>query len=429
MYIFMKQAPSSLPDSPGIYLFKTKDDVIIYIGKAKSIKKRVSSYFRASKIDWKIDALIQEFDHIDYILTQSEIEALLLEAELVQKHKPKFNALLKEGTPFLYIVFIKKNESDFKKTFPGISIARLKPKKGIFFGPFIHKTSARSMARFLEDTFQLYRCNKKIADGCLQYHLGRCAGTCRPDFDDQDYEFRLDLARDALAQNKEQFLNQIIDKMKEYSHNREYEKAQRLKKYIDQTDIIFTTIESTFSQKKYAAPILFTTLPNTHKNQEIAFELQEVIGTDQPIHSIDCFDISHFYGKDIVGSCIRFVDGIPDKNSFRRFKVKSLSDQNDYAALQEIVQRRYRDPYDFPELILIDGGKGQLNAALAVFPNAPIASLAKREERLFFAKEPEGIILDPHTSFGKTLLELRDYTHHFAISYHRLTRKKSLLTS
>src|SRR5437016_6459447 len=241
----MKQIPLSLPDAPGIYLFKDKNDTIIYIGKAKSIKKRVSSYFRASKTDWKVDSLIQEYDRIDYILTQSEVEALLLEAELIQKHKPKFNALLKEGTPFLYIVFIKKNEADFKKTFPGISIARLKPKKGIFFGPFIHKTSARSMARFLEDTFQLYRCNKKINDGCLQYHLGRCAGTCRPDFDEQDYEFRLNLAREALAQNREQFLNQINQKIKEYSQKREYEKANRLKKYIDQTDIIFTTIEST----------------------------------------------------------------------------------------------------------------------------------------------------------------------------------------
>jgi excinuclease ABC subunit C len=428
----------SLPDSCGVYLFKNKDDAIIYIGKAKSIKKRVSSYFQTSKTDWKVNTLIEEHDHIDYILTKTEVEALLLEAELIQKHKPKFNALLKEGNPFLYIVFIKSSDVEkihvkkksSKKVKPGISITRNKPAPNLLsFGPFIHRSSARSMVRFLEDTFELYRCNKTIKNGCLQYHLGRCAGTCKSNFDETDYLFRLELARDALLQNKKTFLQEIDDKIKAYSAKREYEKANKLKKYAEQIDIIFTTIQSSFSQERYLEQILFTTLQrSTTIDQTLALELQKILKTVIPIHTIDCFDISHFQGTNTVGSCIRFIDGLPDKTSFRRFKIRSLTEANDYAALQEIITRRYKNPDELPDLMLIDGGKGQLSAARAIFPQATIASLAKREERLFCGAAPEGILLDLHTTVGKSLIELRDYTHHFAISYHRLSRKKRLLT-
>jgi len=146
------------------------------------------------------------------------------------------------------------------------------------------------------------------------------------------------------------------------------------------------------------------------------------------VNTIDCFDISHFQGHSIVGSCVRFTHGKPDKNKFRRFKIKYLTDQNDYAALQEIVLRRYADSAELPDLILIDGGKGQLSAVQKVLTGVYIVSLAKKEELLFSSYFPQGIALTVHEDVGKILIALRDYAHHFAISYHRLLRSKRFVT-
>ena len=162
----------------------------------------------------------------------------------------------------------------------------------------------------------------------------------------------------------------------------------------------------------------------TTDTDNLAATVQAFFGAPHPIHTIDCFDISHFQSHYIVGACIRFTDGKPDKNKFRRFKINSLDQQNDYAALQEIVARRYKDDTILPDLVLIDGGKGQLSAAKAIIPHALCASLAKREETIFSDQYPHGIVLDLHTEVGKLLIALRDYAHHFAISYHRLRRHK-----
>lgn len=156
-------------------------------------------------------------------------------------------------------------------------------------------------------------------------------------------------------------------------------------------------------------------------------ELQKLLKLDQLPYTIDCFDISHFQSNELVGSCVRFTHGLPDKNNFRRFKIKTLTTQNDYAALQEIVARRYKDPRDIPDLVVIDGGKGQLSAVQQIIPTASCIALAKREERIFGTMIPhDGIVLDPHSEHGKLLIALRDYAHHFAINYHRLRRIKKL---
>ena len=149
-----------------------------------------------------------------------------------------------------------------------------------------------------------------------------------------------------------------------------------------------------------------------------------VLKLASPPRSIDCFDVSHFQSTALVGSCVRFYDGIPQKNAFRRFKIKTLTEQNDYEALKEIVSRRYKNQDELPDLVVIDGGKGQRNAVLPLLKNSTCVSLAKREERLFSDSYPEGYVLDVHTPVGKLLISLRDYAHHFAITYHRLLRSK-----
>lgn len=416
----MKIFDKEIPKGPGVYLFKDKEKRIIYIGKAKSLAKRVPSYFRKASGDFKREQLTPEIADVEFIQTPTETEAMLLEASLIQEHKPKFNLLFKEGQPFLYICC-----SQHDALLPQLIVARNKKEGGICFGPFLHKTDARQALAFLQQTFRLRICNKTIKNGCLNYHLGSCPGTCMPDFDSNDYYFNLQLALDVLKNNHDDFIAKIKEKIDDYSRNMKFEQARRLTKYLGNIDVIFKTIQMHFSPQKFATDIAAATLPRVvYDADQLARQLQELLGLNAPVTSIDCFDISHFQSKSIVGSCIRFTKGDPDKNKFRRFMVKSLEKQNDYAALQEVVMRRYKDKEDFPDLILIDGGKGQLSAVEHLYPQVPRASLAKREERLYSSKIPEGILLDIKTGVGKTLIALRDYAHHFAVSYHRLKRRK-----
>lgn len=445
-----KKHTKTIPKAAGVYYFKDKDGVVIYVGKAKSLFHRVNSYFQKTH-DWKVMALVEEYADIDYILTKNETEALLLEAQMVGEHKPKYNVLLTEGQPFLYLYF-STNEQ-----LPTLEVVRNKGKKGTYFGPFLHKRQARGVAAYLIETFKLKICNKKIPNGCLDFHIGRCAGTCMASFDSADYLFRINLAMDVLRNNHKQSLKNLQEKLKEYNKAMAFENARRLAEYITNLDTIFETIRTRFHEKKYENDIFVATTPTKiEPRDESLDELAKFLELDktpfdklrvnnkrEPIHAepveasrrfkqiktIDCFDISHFQSSYIVGSCIRFSNGVPDKNNFRRFKIKTLETQNDYAALQEIVSRRYRNPDEIPDIVMIDGGKGQLSAAKAVLPNATIISLAKREETIYSDNLPNGKIIDIHSKAGQLLIALRDYAHHFAVSYHKLRRKKGLASS
>lgn len=416
----MEQKPSVLPLLPGVYLFK-KDTEILYIGKAKLLKKRVASYFSKRSTDWKIDALLSEHTHIEHIITRNETEALLLEAQLIRDNKPKFNVLLKSGQPFVYILFTNDTPRS-------VTITRNKKAKGTYFGPFLHKKQARSAHAYIMRTFKLAMCTTKITNGCLNFHLGLCAGNCLPNFDTTDYQLRIDLALDLLQGHYNQSLKKLTEQIKIYTQQLEFEKARTLHYYLKNLDSIFTTLQTRFSEKKYEREIFLTTSPIDKKLLEdpyIGEKIQRLLALPKAPQTIDCFDISHFQSSFMVGSSIRFNKGIPDKNKFRRFKIKTLEEQNDYAALQEIVSRRYRNPDDLPDLMLIDGGKGQLNAITKLFPSSNIVSLAKREELIFAPHLPEPVPLSVTNDAGKLLIALRDYAHHFAISYHKLLRTKN----
>ena len=420
MKLTTKTLEKSIPKLTGVYLFKDANGAIIYIGKAKNLHLRVNSYFQKYATDWKIKQLIDEYADVDYILTPTETESLLLEAELVQKHKPKFNVLLKEGQPFLYILFTPEDT---------VELVRNKKKKGTYFGPFLEKAPARKTYHFLMQTFKLNLCNKKIELGCLDYHIGNCAGSCKPNFDEADYCVRIQLAKEALKNNQDDFIKKVKEHIALYSAEYAFEKAQTMNEYLRNVDTIFTTLNMHFSADKFATDIFVASTPTPYSPQvdtTINTDLQKFLGFATPVRTVDCFDISHFQSSYLVGSCVRFTDGKPEKAMFRHFKIKTLTEQNDYAALQEIIQRRYKNNTDIPDLIVIDGGKGQLSAAQHVLPGAPLVSLAKREETLYGPQFPQGIRLDLQTNVGRLLIALRDYAHHFAISYHRLKRKKSL---
>ncbi len=409
----------TLPSLPGIYLFK-QNDTILYVGKAKCLKKRVTSYFQKKGTDWKIDMLLQEHTHIEHIVTHSESDALLLEAQLIRDNKPKFNVLLKNGQPFLYIMVSSK-------PLPTLELVRNKKDKGIYFGPFLHKIPARSVYNYVIRVFKLWLCKSSITQGCLDYHLGRCAGNClKENFDKEGYLFRLELVQQLLKGNYKQSLKALETQIKELNKKLEFEKAQHLHQYVQHLEIIFDTLQAKFSEKKYRREIVDRTVPSViHNYEQVSQQLQQLFNLPRKPRTIDCFDISHFQSSYIVGSCIRFTNGKPDKNMFRRFRVRTLQKQNDYAALQEIVSRRYKHVSEIPDLVLIDGGKGQLNAVKDIASTTCI-SLAKREERIFSANLQEGIVLDVKTDLGKLLIALRDYAHHFAVSYHRNRRHNAL---
>ncbi len=421
-YEQLKESARELPKLPGIYLFKNEQGDIIYVGKAKILQKRVLSYFAKHKTDWKVQGLIDDSTSIDHILTKTEHDALLLEAELVQRYQPKYNVLLKSGQPFIFLIVGSQDD------LPILELVRAKPKMGTYFGPFIHKQQARAAYDYLLSTFKLYLCNKKIENGCLDYHLGKCAGICKNDFDKEGYLFRLQLAVDALEDNHGAFIKKISTKIKEYSQKLEFEKAKNLRDYQQNIDGIFKIIKTKFDFSKYQEKVVSVTASETvtlaKDYEKTALEIKKMLKLSSIPLTIDCFDISHFQSNSIVGSCVRFTSGRPDKKAFRRFKIKTLVEQNDYAALHEIVGRRYKDSKNLPDLILIDGGKGQRNAVLSLVPHTPCVSLAKKEELLFADAYPEGIHLDLKLESGKLLIALRDYAHHFAITYHRVLRSK-----
>lgn len=418
-----KKCPEGLPKLPGVYLFKDAQDTIIYIGKAKSLHDRVKSYFINDRLDGKITSLIQEFASIAHVVTVSEHEALVLEASLIKQYQPKYNSLLKDGQPFVYLLYTQK-------PFPAFTVVRNKKAKGVYFGPFVHKVSARRAVQFLTHTFRLFICNKKIPNGCLYFHINKCAGSCRTDFDIAAYCTRAQLALYALHNDRDAFKDMIKKEIALCNAQLKFERARHMLHYLESIDSIFNTLNYHISNATYAAAVAHalvprrTYAPKIDDPEQLALELQHLTHAQNPIRTIDCFDISHFQSKNLVGSCIRFVDGRPEKNKFRRFKIRTLETQNDYAALQEIVSRRYRNEEDMPDLILIDGGIGQLNAIRFIMPHAFLASLAKREERLYTTNNAEGIVLDNHNKAAQTLIALRDYSHHFAITYQRLKQQR-----
>jgi excinuclease ABC subunit C len=418
----MNKLKKTLPAAPGIYLFKDATGTVIYIGKAKSIKNRVKSYFVKQYTDWKVKSLMAEHADIDFILTKNETEALLLEAQLISEHRPKFNVLLKDGQPYLYLLFTQEKPSR-------LTLVRNKTAKGTYFGPFLEKIPARRTYNYLLKTFQLQLCNKKIENGCLDYHLGLCAGNCRSDFDLDGYLFRLSLAQELLNNKSDTFKHMLEEKITAYTKNLEFEKAKHLRDYLENIDRIFQTLHVHFYETKFAHAAYAATTPHTNIPDDYdgtAHELQKLLALAQPPITIDCFDVSHFQGTSHVGSCVRFARGKPDKNNLRRFRIKTVAQQDDYAALQEIVSRRYKDTQHFPDLIVIDGGKGQRNSVLEILPpekKSSCVSLAKREETIFCDAYPDGIKLDFKTDSARLLIALRDYAHHFAISYHRKKRQ------
>lgn len=450
----MNNKVKTFPKLPGIYTFKDKDNNIIYVGKAKSLKARVASYFKNYNQDWKVKQLVDESIDVDFIITNNEEEALLLEAQLIREKKPKFNVLLKHGQPFVYFLFSSPKDIS-NNLIQEFKIVRNKKEKGEYFGPFLKKQEARKVFEFLTRKFKLRICKQKIPTGCLNYHLGICSGMCmlaciKPTqeqeltsanpkvigFDIKQHLITINIVKELLKENYNELQKTLEAEFAIAMKELRFERAKNLHSFLQDLEGVITYLKIYYTETKYENEVSFISsdICNTVETPNlINKKLQEFLHLENLPITIDCFDISHFQSRYIVGSCVRFKNGIPEKNKFRHFKIKSLIEQNDYAALQEIVSRRYRDPNDIPDIILIDGGKGQLNAVRHLLDSirpqgkGVFISLAKKHEILFSQNNQEGIPLDIQTEVGRLLISIRDYAHHFAINFHRLRRSKKQL--
>lgn len=497
---------TTLPNMPGVYFFRSNDGAVLYVGKAKNLKNRVTSYLKPHE-DWKTDAMISQAVMVEHRVTSDELEAMLLEAQLIETHQPPFNVLLKSGQPFLYFVFKGGNLPRMELV---RSRARTPGEKCI--GPFTNASQARILFDMVEQLFQLRLCNRKITNGCLYYHMHRCAGACRNDFDLAAYKERLKRAQQFCTNGPAKFIKELKTEIKAESDTLNFERARHLQRYVEllattlgdrcnssrltlidqeyntgsdiwiltptqlqlfrtnnglvkrlfhfpaetpvdqllsyyrrcpSTRSIFTNFEvperplvekfiatwhgltttsiiDIISTTPPAPVALALTMASTDHTATLPEMLKQLLRLNKPVHTIDCFDISHMAGRNIVGSCVRFTNGSPTPTLFRKFHLRTVTNNDDYASLKEIVSRRYEDATKLPDLVLIDGGKGQLNAIVPLLPNANVAALAKKEERLFSPCLPStGLKLKQQSPEGATLIAIRDYAHHVAISFQR----------
>jgi excinuclease ABC subunit C len=530
----LKAKINTFPKKPGIYFFKDDSHEVIYIGKARSLRDRVKSYF-TSAADSKVDSILNETTDIEYILTGTEKEAAFLENNFIQQYQPKFNLRLKDDKSFPYL------KLSLQDRFPGIYLTRRVEADGSkYFGPFSPAHQARETIHLISKFFGIRTCTEKIPGTrkrpCLEYDLKLCSAPCTECVSESVYKENTDNARLFLEGNVEKLLKISRKKMKMAAESQEFEHAAKWRDLIqtlehikekpkmisiglDDKDIIgfaqredktaiyvflmrkgkVSESESVIQKKTgnlskdkllslillqfyqqrknwpekihlpfsphnrqkiqqeishFAEKNINLFVPRKGKNkklveladrnaemilQETNLELipleqaRRILYLERIPRRIEGFDVSNTGGEESVGSVVVFEDGRPKKQEYRKYKIKTVQGPDDLASLQEIIRRRYarikREKKEQPDLILVDGGKGQLNVARRTLmemglENQPVVSLAKRDEIIFTPEHKHGLKLEGTSYVLKLLQHVRDEAHRFALSYHRLKRKK-----
>jgi excinuclease ABC subunit C len=534
----LKEAIQRLPDSPGVYRFYNSDNELIYIGKAKNIKKRVSSYFTKSHgLNRKTLRLVSEITAIEYTVADSEFDALLLENNFIKQNQPKYNILLKDDKTFPYISILNER-------FPRIIYTRkYLPEQGEYFGPYSSVVAMKNVLDLIRKLYSIRTCSLLLNPqhieqnkfkACLEYHIGNCKAPCIGLQQEENYREEIEQARNILKGNISIVYQYFTNQMKEASDNLEFEKAQRFKERLTTldrfqtkslvvnralTDIDVLTIAGfneyayiNYLQIKEGAiiysktvevkkkpeetdedllsfvapelrvgdnPIVFSNVPITLLDEDIeniipkigdkkklislslknALELKkdkeilregkkskqlEVLSILQKdLHLpnlplvIECFDNSNFQGTTPVASMVRFLNGKPDKKNYRHFNIKTVVGPNDFASMNEIVTRRYKrileEAGQLPDLIVVDGGKGQLSSACEalkatdLYGKIPIVGIAKRLEEIYYPEDPIPLHISKKSPGLLLLQQIRDEAHRFAITFHRQKRSKATI--
>jgi excinuclease ABC subunit C len=419
------------PTTPGVYLMKDADGRVIYIGKAKSLRNRAATYFtKAAAEEFRTAEMVKHIADIDCVPADSEVDALLMEARLVKDIQPRFNTDLKDDKSFPYL------QIRIREDFPRVEFTRQPRRKGVkLYGPFTSARMLRVAMQVLQRIFQFRTCQLDIkADDprwrwfrpCILHNIRQCTAPCNFRVTKEDYRKQIRALRLVMEGKKDKLLREMDEQMRAASAAMQFEKAARLRDEIE----ALKKLEMRGDADKDVQPHVFQIDP-----KKGLAGLRKVLGLPQVPRSIEGVDIAHLAGEDTVAALVSFIDGLPFKPGFRRYKIKSVQGVDDFASVREVVSRRFRRLSDedgvFPDILMIDGGKGQLNAAVQAFrmlgiePPALI-SLAKRDEEIYRPGEAEPLRLSRHSAALRLLQYVRDEAHRFAQHYHHLLRRKKM---
>ena len=422
----------SFPQSPGVYLMKDAAGRVIYVGKAKNLRARAGSYFlKAAAEDRRTADLVREIRDIDYLEADSEVDALLMESRLVKHVQPRFNSDLKDDKTFPYLQITTHED------FPRVEFTRTPRQKGVkLYGPFTSAGSLRGAIVVLQRIFKFRTCTLDIdADDeqwrwfrpCLLASIDQCTAPCNLRISKEEYRKDINRLKTFLDGGKKQLLAEMRKEMLEASKSLEFERAARLRDEIR----LLETLDQRGDLEEHVQPEVFLVDP-----KKGLAGLAKVLGLAKPPRVIEGVDIAHLAGNETVASLVQFIDGLPFKPGYKRYRIKTVEGIDDFKSIHEVVSRRFarlaREGSPPPDILLIDGGKGQLAAALDALESlgveAPcVISLAKREEEVFVPGQSEPLRLS-RDSYSLRLLEyVRDEAHRFAQHYHHLLRGKRTL--
>jgi excinuclease ABC subunit C len=420
------------PTEPGIYLMKDARGRVIYVGKAKNLRARASSYFhKTASGDRRICDWIGEVADIEFLAADSEVDALLMEARLVKDIQPKYNRDLKDDKSFPYLQITTGED------FPRVNFTRQPLDRGVkLYGPFPRAKSLRGAIQVLQRVFKFRTCSLDIEEDdprwkwfrpCLLASISQCTAPCNLRIDRESYRADIRRLQLFLDGKKDILLKEMEEEMRESSKALQFEKAARLRDEIK----ALGSLNLRGNLADHAQPEVFYVDPRKGLKG-----LKQILKLDSIPRTIDGVDIAHLGGTEMVGSLVSFVDGLPFKPGYRRYQIKSVAGIDDFAAIREVVTRRIKSLQErdepFPDIWLIDGGKGQLSSALAAFETLKVVpptviALAKQEEEIFVQGRSDPIVLS-RRSFALRLLQyVRDEAHRFAQHYHHLLRKKRTL--
>lgn len=418
------------PQSPGVYLMKDSAGVVIYVGKATNLRSRAGSYFlKAAAIDTRTADWVHDIADADFIECESEVDALLVESRLIKDIQPTHNKILKDDKTFPYLQITTHED------FPRVEVTREPMSTGVkLYGPFASAGSLRGAIQVLQRIFKFRTCSLDIEEDderwrwfrpCLLASIKQCTAPCNMRISKEEYKKDIRRLHLFLSGNKKRLLKQLHEEMQSASKELKFEEAARLRDEISMLE----SLDRRGELDTHAQPEVFYVDPKKGLNG-----LRQVLKLKQTPRSIEGIDIAHLGGNQTVASLVQFIDGLPFKPGYRRYKIKNVKGIDDFKSIHEVVARRFQrlndDQDAFPDILLIDGGKGQLSSAVAAFETLDIEpptliSLAKQNEEIYRPGESEPIVLSRHAFSLRLLQYVRDEAHRFAQHYHHILRDKA----
>jgi excinuclease ABC subunit C len=429
---FAAEKVRSFPHAPGVYLMKDAAGRVLYVGKAKDLRNRAGSYFlKAAAEDPRTASLVQEIRDIEYLEAESEVDALLVEARLIKDIQPKYNQELKDDKTFPYL------EIHTREEFPRVEITREPKSRGTkLYGPFANVSGLRGALQVLQKVFKFRNCTLDIHEDderwrwfrpCLLASIQQCSAPCNLRISKEEYRKDIRRLQKFLEGQKRALLKEIQRDMEVAAKELRFEEAARLRDEIRLLD----TLDQRGELDTHVQPEVFTVDP-----KKGLAGLRKVLRLAEQPRTIEGVDIAHLAGTETVASLVQFIDGLPFKPGYKRFRIRTVQGADDFSSIHEVVARRFQRLRDqgevFPDILLVDGGKGQLNAALAAFAALEIEppmvlSLAKREEEVFVMNRENPLRLSRHAYALRLLQYVRDEAHRFAQHYHHILRRRSVV--